>query len=54
MSGLLGIIREPPNAKGRVKVLLTILNRDAAVDLPIDFVETTWIASHSGTGNWKS
>ena len=54
LSGLLGIIREPPNAKGRVKVLLTILNRDAAVDLPIDFVETSWIASHSGTGTWKS
>jgi transcriptional antiterminator RfaH len=43
-NGLLGIIREPPNAKGRVKVLLTLLNRPAAVDLPLDCIETAWTA----------
>jgi hypothetical protein len=49
----LGIIREPPNAKGRVKVLLNILNRAAAVDLPIDFVETSWTAARLGTDPGK-
>ena len=53
LSGLLGIIREPPTAKGRVKVLLTLLNREAAVDLPLDFVETSWIAANSETGTRK-
>jgi transcription elongation factor/antiterminator RfaH len=53
LSGLLGIIREPPTAKGRVKVLLTLLNRDAAVDLPLDFVETSWIAANAETGTRK-
>jgi transcription antitermination factor NusG len=52
-SGLLGIIREPPNAKGRIKVLLTLLNRAAAVDLPVDFVETSWTAIKTGTGIGK-
>jgi transcriptional antiterminator RfaH len=52
-SGLLGIIREPPNAKGRVKVLLTLLNRPASVDLPIDFIETSWIAVKAGIGTTK-
>jgi transcriptional antiterminator RfaH len=52
-TGLLGIIREPPNAKGRVKVLLNILNRAAAVDLPIDFVETSWTAKGLGTDSGK-
>ena len=53
LSGLLGIIREPPNAKGRVKVLLTLLNRDSTVDLPIGFVETSWIAANSEPGTRK-
>jgi len=52
-SGLLGIIHEPPNAKGRVKILLNILNRAAAVDLPIDFIETSWTAAKHGTGTEK-
>ncbi len=41
-SGLSGIISEPPNAKGRVKVLLTLLNRNADVDLPVEHVESSW------------
>jgi hypothetical protein len=49
----LGIIREPPDAKGRIKILLTLLNRAAAVDLPVDFVETSWTAIKTGTGTGK-
>jgi hypothetical protein len=49
-----GIIRQPPDAKGRVKVLLHLLNRPAAVDLPIEFVETTWSAAALAAGAKKS
>jgi transcriptional antiterminator RfaH len=52
-SGLMGIIRNPPDAKGRVKVLLNLLNRPATVDLPIEFVETTWSAAILEAGTRK-
>ncbi|MDH3444873.1 MAG: hypothetical protein OEN50_13170 [Deltaproteobacteria bacterium] len=52
-SGLSGIIREPPNAKGRVKVLLTLLNRNADVDLPIAYVESSWTTAHTWTSMSK-
>jgi transcriptional antiterminator RfaH len=51
--GLSGIIREPPNAKGRVKVLLTLLNREADVELPVHSVESSWIAAKSRKGQWE-
>jgi transcriptional antiterminator RfaH len=43
--GLVGIIQEPPSAKGRVKILLTLLNRPTRVDVPIRFVKSEWVAS---------
>lgn len=42
--GLVGIIQEPPNARGRVKVLLQLLNRPTRVDVPVQFVKATWVA----------
>jgi transcription elongation factor/antiterminator RfaH len=45
--GLLGIIQEPPNAKGRVKILLKLLNRDTHVDVPIHCLNGGWVASGS-------
>ncbi len=45
-SGLSGIISEPPDARGRVKVLLTLLNRNAAVDLPVAHIESSWSAAN--------
>ena len=42
-NGLLGIIQEPPNAKGRIKILLQLLDRPTKADLPIEFIETRWI-----------
>ena len=45
-SGLSGIISEPPNGKGRVKVLLTLLNRNADVDLPVGHIESSWTAAN--------
>lgn len=41
--GLVGIIQEPPNAKGRVKVLLQLLNRQTSVDVPVEFIKASWV-----------
>jgi transcriptional antiterminator RfaH len=46
--GLVGIIHEPPNAKGRINILLNLLNRPTKVDVPIHFVEAQWVASRCG------
>jgi transcriptional antiterminator RfaH len=43
--GLVGIIQEPPTSKGRVKILLTLLNRPTKVDVPLRFVKSEWVAS---------
>jgi transcriptional antiterminator RfaH len=43
--GLVGIIQQPPNAKGRVKVLLSLLNRETKVEVPVRFVNCGWVSS---------
>src|SRR4030095_1059809 len=45
--GLFGIIQEPPNAKGRVKILLELLSRPTKVDVPVQFIQANWVASGS-------
>ena len=45
--GLVGIIQEPPNARGRVKILLQLLNRPTKVDVPVQFIKASWVASES-------
>jgi transcription antitermination factor NusG len=42
--GLLGIIQRPPNARGRVRVLLQLLNRQTSVDVPVEFIKARWLA----------
>lgn len=42
--GLVGIIQEPPSAKGRVKVLLKLLSRQVKVEVPVRFVKSGWVA----------
>jgi transcription elongation factor/antiterminator RfaH len=37
--GLMGIIQEPPNDKGRVKVLLKLLSRHIKVELRVQFIK---------------
>jgi transcriptional antiterminator RfaH len=37
-AGLMGIIENPPNAKGRVKVLMHLLSRQVRVEVPVDVV----------------
>ena len=41
--GLVGIIERPPNARGRVKVLLQLLNRPTKVEVPVEFIKAGWI-----------
>jgi transcriptional antiterminator RfaH len=43
--GLVGIIQEPPNARGRVKILLELLNRPTRVEVPVQFIKASWVAS---------
>lgn len=43
--GIVGIIRRPPNAKGRVKVLMELLNRQVVqLDVPVQLVKGGWVA----------
>jgi transcriptional antiterminator RfaH len=42
--GLVGIIEEPPDAKGRVKVLIDLLRRQVRVNVPLEFVGCEWAA----------
>jgi transcriptional antiterminator RfaH len=42
--GLAGIIARPPDAKGRVKVLMRLLNRRAVkVDVPVQSLRAAWV-----------
>jgi transcription antitermination factor NusG len=43
-AGLVGIIREPPDTKGRVKLLLNFLKRQVTAQTPLEFIETRWVA----------
>jgi transcription antitermination factor NusG len=44
-AGLVGIIQRPPDAKGRIKVLMQLLNRrPVRVQVPIQFVKSGWVA----------
>lgn len=42
--GLLAIIQDPPDDKGRVKVLLKLLSRQISVKLGVKFIKGEWIA----------
>ena len=43
-AGLFGIIHSPPDAKGRIRMLIRLLNRGAAVQMPARFVRNVWVA----------
>jgi transcriptional antiterminator RfaH len=45
--GLVGIIEEPPNARGRVKILLQFLNRPMHVDVPVGCIKASWVVAGS-------
>lgn len=41
--GLIGIIQNPPDAKGRVKLLLNLLSREVKVAVPLQFINSGWV-----------
>ena len=41
---LIGMIQEPPNAKGRVRVLVNLLNQQTRIEIPTRYVNAGWIA----------
>jgi transcriptional antiterminator RfaH len=43
--GLIGIIKEPPDTKSRVRVLMAILSRHVQVEVPAGYVEVGWVAA---------
>jgi len=47
-AGLVGIIQRPPDTKGRIKVLMQLLNRTVAVDIPLRAVKAEWIPKRVG------
>jgi transcriptional antiterminator RfaH len=52
--GLVGIIQEAPNDRGRVKILLELLARQVRTEVPIEYVEGGWVVddrSGGETGN---
>jgi transcriptional antiterminator RfaH len=42
LDGIIGIIQDPPDARGRVGVLMKLLSRQVKVAVPMRFVESTW------------
>jgi transcription antitermination factor NusG len=49
-AGIVGIIQRPPNAKGRIRVLMRLLNRGTVgVELPLQFVKTGWTPASRGS-----
>ena len=47
--GLTGIIQEPPNAKGRVRVLLTLLNRPTKAEIPVQVLDSGWVGANASS-----
>ena len=45
--GLIGLLQNVPDAKGRVQVLMRILNREIKVELPLHLVAGSWIPQGS-------
>ena len=43
--GLVGIIKAPPDSKGRIGVLMDLLSRQVHVEVPLRFVNSGWVAS---------
>lgn len=45
--GLVGMIQNRPDAKGRVKILMKLLSREIKVEVPVHLVASSWVASGS-------
>ncbi len=42
-AGLDALIERPPDGRGRIKLLLNLLNRQVQAEIPIRFVESNWV-----------
>jgi transcriptional antiterminator RfaH len=42
--GLIAIIQDPPDARGRVRILLKLLSRQISVKLGVEFIKGEWVA----------
>jgi len=49
LDGLIGIIQDPPDARGRVGVLMQLLSRQVKVAVPLQFVENNSILVGRGS-----
>ena len=49
--GLVGIIQGPPDARGRVKILMKLLSRQVKVELPAHLVDGGWVSYSPQVGN---
>ncbi len=43
--GIVGFIQEPPDARGRVKLLLSLLKRQVKVEVPVRFIKSGWVTN---------
>ena len=41
--GLEALIERPPDGRGRVKILMSLLNRQVHAEVPLRFVESNWV-----------
>jgi transcriptional antiterminator RfaH len=41
--GLIGLIQNVPDAKGRVQVLMKLLSREVKVEVPVHLVSSSWV-----------
>ncbi|MEW6297665.1 MAG: transcription termination/antitermination NusG family protein [Thermodesulfobacteriota bacterium] len=41
-AGLMGIIQNPPDARGRVRILLELLGRQVRAEVPVEFTNGGW------------
>jgi len=56
--GLIAIIQDPPDDKGRVKILLKLLSRQISVKLGVEFIKGEWVAlkpaaDHTGSSSFS-
>jgi transcriptional antiterminator RfaH len=52
--GLIAIIQDPPDAKGRVRVLLKLLSRQISVKLGVEFIKGEWVGIKPTSTNIES
>ena len=45
LAGLAGILQEPPDAQGRVRLLMKLFNRDLRVRVPLYHVKSEWVSA---------